>query len=383
MITSAEREFLRKHNIDESLVFDSGGISKNKYQEICKNEGYLFVAGASPCRRGGHTLRTKNGHCIVCNPANITFARRAYSSGYVYVLYSESQRISKVGFTNHLPDRRLRHLNTIRYGGITDWKLLDFLKSDHAGRIEILFHRELKAYRHSLTYEREGNFVQSREIYRLKPDIIKEVFNVFRSDLTLSADLHQICHLIQNILGEYQARVIEQNTRAAQEFFEQRRRSEQEQLDADRRRREQARIIEQNRRVERERLSADLASVHRSRYPFLRGFELDFYKKRLDNKRKAKANSVRTPFGTFTSYVRNNSSLTSELKRIKSLDKEQIQLLENAKKHSERKNAFSRYFLVKALVFLVIGVCVGYYPPLLLVTGVAFVLYLSLLFILG
>ena len=125
-------------------------------------------------------------------------------------------------------------------------------------------------------------------------------------------------------------------------------------------------------------MSADLPNFNRLRYPFLRGFELDFYKKRIDNNDKVKANSVRTLFGTFTFYTRNNSNLTSELKRIKSLEKDQIESLEKAKKHSESKSTFSRYFLAIALVFLVVGLRFGAlinFYPFLLIAVVALVIF--------
>lgn len=63
-----DQEFIKKHKIPHSALFDANGLSKKEYVLICKEKDIPFSYNTSPCKKGGHQIRTRHGHCLVCNP---------------------------------------------------------------------------------------------------------------------------------------------------------------------------------------------------------------------------------------------------------------------------------------------------------------------------
>jgi hypothetical protein len=127
--------------------------------------GAILITGASPCLAAGHTIRTRAGHCAQCDTARIAFQRRHSSPGFVYVAASPRLRLHKVGSSKNAL-QRLATLNHCGYGGTSDWSLIDQIYSDNAGQTEFNVHTQLERFRHPVRYQRDGSWVECREIFK-------------------------------------------------------------------------------------------------------------------------------------------------------------------------------------------------------------------------
>jgi hypothetical protein len=166
-LTEDEREFLHKHNVPASLLFDAKYFRRREYIEVMKERDLLFVYNASPCKAGGHRLRTRPGHCIVCNPARIAFIKRHVTPGIVYVAYSPSAMLVKVGMTEKRVAERLEQLNLHLYGGTSDWRSEFERHCRKAGAVEFNVHERLsRKSAPGIYYERSGIVSECRELFR-------------------------------------------------------------------------------------------------------------------------------------------------------------------------------------------------------------------------
>jgi hypothetical protein len=100
-----------------------------------KKLGKDIAINTTPCEKGGHTIRNRSGHCVICNPAHIAFQIRSSRSGFIYIARSFKLRACKIGFTENL-DSRIDSLNRTKYAGVNDWKMNIAFQTQEAGRIE-------------------------------------------------------------------------------------------------------------------------------------------------------------------------------------------------------------------------------------------------------
>lgn len=171
--------FLKSQNISPSLVFDASGYSKAERTAIMKEQEKLFYFGDAVCKRAGHSLRTKAGHCIQCDTSTIAYQLRSSAKGYVYLAYSPSTKYVKVGFSKHHPQDRAEILRNEAYGKIRDWdaKKVVMLEKD-AGRMEFAIHAKLEPYLKTITYNRSnGEVIECREIFNCDLDVAKKIFD--------------------------------------------------------------------------------------------------------------------------------------------------------------------------------------------------------------
>jgi hypothetical protein len=165
MLSDEQREYLLRHKIPASVVFDATGLRRKEWQSQMKQLGLRFAFGVGPCKKGNHSLRSAGGNCIQCEPANIAFANRNYDDGHVYIAYSMEEVLLKVGVAKSVK-KRINSLNSLGYAGATDWKVLHSIKVKKAGEVEFSIHADLASYHVSVTYLRDGNPVDCREVFR-------------------------------------------------------------------------------------------------------------------------------------------------------------------------------------------------------------------------
>jgi hypothetical protein len=164
-LSREQREFLQRHKIPTSMVFDATGLRRKDWQDQMDDLGLRFAFGVGPCRRGNHTLRTRSGNCMQCEPANIAFANRHYDEGFVYLAYSLEKILIKVGIAKDI-SARISSLNSLGYAGASDWKILQSIEVPGAGEIEFAIHADLATHNVAETYLRDGNPVVCREVFR-------------------------------------------------------------------------------------------------------------------------------------------------------------------------------------------------------------------------
>ena len=172
--------FLIEQKIPLSTVFDAKGLGQKQYYSVMKDLGKKVAIGVTPCRKAGHTLRTRHHHCIQCNTAAMTFLSRFDELGSIYIAGSRKGKIIKVGFSNDTLKRE-KTLNNYGYGGFNDWQILYFVECQDGGRVEFRIHKELAVYNTPRQYLRDNYSVDCLELfqcgYGTAIDAFEQVFN--------------------------------------------------------------------------------------------------------------------------------------------------------------------------------------------------------------
>jgi hypothetical protein len=185
-LTQAERIFLQKHGIALTDVYDARGQSMEAWRKRAKDEDKRFIVGTA-CAKGGHRLRTRSGHCIQCNPANITFQKRHGKAGCVYIAGSLKLRLIKVGGSTSLAFREDR-LSEESYGGADDWRLLKRERAPEYGKLEQRVHALLKPWAVEASYAKGAHAQHAREVYACGFSQAARALEQAMKDLSLSPD---------------------------------------------------------------------------------------------------------------------------------------------------------------------------------------------------
>ena len=164
-LSDEQLRFLRGQNIPLSAMFDASGMRNADYQAAMKSEGKSFAYGVTSCAKGGHTLRTRKGHCIQCDHAKIACMLRHDARAYIYIAASAAGRLIKIGSSIDVADRADK-LCRYQYGGQKDWQILATANSVSAGRAEALAHAKLSAFHVPGEYMRMGKKQQCYELFR-------------------------------------------------------------------------------------------------------------------------------------------------------------------------------------------------------------------------
>lgn len=138
-LTQSQLDFLKRHKIDPSEALDASGMSRSKWPEVMKAQQKRLAYGSSiaPCDKGGHTLRTRKGHCAQCNPSSLSFSARYAKTAHVYIIGSARSGLIKIGLTENEITERLANINSELYGGADDWLELAISETvKDSGRIE-------------------------------------------------------------------------------------------------------------------------------------------------------------------------------------------------------------------------------------------------------
>lgn len=163
-LTETEMIFLEKHKISLGAVFDAKGLGPKKYGASMRALGKAVAFGVTPCKKEGHTLRSRSGSCVVCSPSNLGFQSRFDSLAYVYIAGSLKLKLIKAGYAFEI-EERLSSLNEQGYAGASDWEVLFWVKAESAGRIEFSLHSELSKYRKPTSFVRSGNTIDCLETF--------------------------------------------------------------------------------------------------------------------------------------------------------------------------------------------------------------------------
>jgi hypothetical protein len=168
-LTTDEIQFLSRHGIAPSEVFDAQGLSKSEYRDRMKELGAAVACNVSACYRGGHSLRSRSGHCVQCNPAALAFQARHSQGGMVYVAHSTSAGLVKIGCAQD-PLSRVVALNQRAYGGIVDWQLVYSAFAAEAGWAEWMAHTSLASHQRIRPAGTSGAFHYTLETFDCSVD---------------------------------------------------------------------------------------------------------------------------------------------------------------------------------------------------------------------
>jgi hypothetical protein len=144
-LTKAQINFINEMKLNINDLFDATGLKASDWKIQMKALGKLVAFGVTPCLQYGHTLRTRAGHCLQCNTANLSYLKRMSESADVYVCWSKISQIAKIGLSKD-SYKRVESLNYFEYGGANDWELKLIYVCDNAGEVESKAHKILSAY---------------------------------------------------------------------------------------------------------------------------------------------------------------------------------------------------------------------------------------------
>lgn len=163
-LTKSQEAFLARHNISNSSVLDARGLKPKTYKSIMRELEKIAAFGVTPCKKNGHRLRNRSGHCLQCNPAALAFQARHTKTGYVYVAGSQNLRLIKIGFSSDV-DRRMESLNHLNYADTSDWACLYWISSEAAGKLEFESQKIVKPFLKPSSYNRDGRTVKCLETF--------------------------------------------------------------------------------------------------------------------------------------------------------------------------------------------------------------------------
>jgi hypothetical protein len=165
-LTAEQISFLTQHGIPVAEIFNASGCSSSaERKRKMKELGKKFAYGVTECRAAGHTLRTRNGHCIQCDTSKIAYARRHSKTSIVYVAGSRKCKRVKIGVTENL-SQRTANLVSEKYGGADDWVMLATAGPiKNAGLIEHTVQKTLSQYRDKTFSLRPSKAQESYEVF--------------------------------------------------------------------------------------------------------------------------------------------------------------------------------------------------------------------------
>jgi len=184
-LTKDQKVFLKEFNISFDEVFDAKYYSSSEWKSFVKNSHYKVVISVTPCRDYGHVMRTKGGHCAMCNPRNLRFQARHNLENEIYVMFSPSTKLIKVGIAECSQTRK-DSLNAMGYGTISDWEVQFWSRIAIAGKMENLVYQQFKKYHFPIQHDLENSNV-ANEIYNCSP---KKVIKFIKDAIDLN-NLHR------------------------------------------------------------------------------------------------------------------------------------------------------------------------------------------------
>jgi hypothetical protein len=178
-LTKDQKEFLKLYGIEMQSVFDATGLRASEWKSQMRACGALVAVGVTRCAKQGHSMRTRAGHCVMCTPSNLSFQSRWRASGEVYIAFSRSTRLVKIGVATSAEGAkgRVLTLKKQRYAEVNDWELWHCEAVIDAGRVENSIHNYLAKYRESRAYLRGGKMEIAQEIFNCTPAAVKRAIS--------------------------------------------------------------------------------------------------------------------------------------------------------------------------------------------------------------
>jgi hypothetical protein len=165
-MTNEERDFILEQGLPMDLFFNARGMSVKLFQDKMKEMGKPFAYNTTPCQISRHTIRTRAGHCAVCDTSKIAFMLRHISFGLVYIAGSKKGELIKIGTTSS-KDIRSDSLNRTKYGNQIDWEILFYFKCINAGEVENKAQKNLISFAATgLNYHHDNHIQNSKELFR-------------------------------------------------------------------------------------------------------------------------------------------------------------------------------------------------------------------------
>ncbi len=146
-LTRDQLEFLEKHDIPLAKVFDATGMWPRHYGPRMEAGGYIVAYGMiSKCEKPGHWFKDRHGHCVQCHTQNLSYIKRHRTPGFVYLAESKTTGLIKIGGSVN-PSLREEHLNSYKYGGARDWRVIESHHTENYAKRENQIQKILTPYK--------------------------------------------------------------------------------------------------------------------------------------------------------------------------------------------------------------------------------------------
>lgn len=163
-LTTSELAFLSSQGLGPDDVFDARWKYQAQWFKEIKESGKTIALG-SPCRKAGHRLRSRKGHCAQCDTKVLAFAGRFELNQHLYIAGSIGASLIKIGVCEDLT-QRIRQICAERHGDARDWEVIFAVRIDRAGEIEDRVLGRLGSYAINSSYWKNGILQQSIELRR-------------------------------------------------------------------------------------------------------------------------------------------------------------------------------------------------------------------------
>lgn len=166
-LTNDQSNFLKINQIPLSAIYDASGLRRAEYSSVMKELGKWVAIGVTPCKKHGHTMRTRKGHCMQCSPLAHVFLKRHIDVGEVYIAGSKQGKFLKIGTTNNHANREAT-LNSYGYGGVNDWQMIIAFQAKNAGLVEYEAQKIIHHFSYPAKYKKDGRVIDCLEIFRCR-----------------------------------------------------------------------------------------------------------------------------------------------------------------------------------------------------------------------
>jgi hypothetical protein len=175
-LSSRDAEFLERQRIDPRWLYHRRGRERlgTALAAMRASDKWVLI-GFTACVACKISLRSRKGNCLGCSK-QLEHVRRYTERGTVYILFSPSTRLIKVGSTLKDSCERPYQLNAIGYGGACDWTVSYSRVVHRCGLFEDWLKAAMADYCEYVAYERCGTPTYARETYRCSQARAKRMF---------------------------------------------------------------------------------------------------------------------------------------------------------------------------------------------------------------
>ena len=205
-LTTEQKDFLLENKIPLGTVFDAEGLPKKEYSQLMKDVGCLVAIGVTPCKKAGHTMRTRAGHCLQCDSSKWAYQSRHSKEGEVYLAVTLSGEFLKIGTANDAT-KRIKTLNDLGYAGVSDWALVAVFASDAAGEVEFNSQKLIEDFAYPTSYKRDEKNVSCLETFRCSSnkalDAIKVSIPNIDAQKFFNKELFELANQFKEVTGSF------------------------------------------------------------------------------------------------------------------------------------------------------------------------------------
>ena len=196
-LTEDQKLFLNSKGVIDSEIFDATNLKKSEYSKIMRELDYKVAYGVTPCAKGNHSLRDRNGNCLQCNPLILAYAKNHNDGGYVYIALSKNSKLIKIGSTSNITKRGAT-LKEHQYGSQSDWEIAHYTYVDKKrGAIEKEIQTLLKEHYVVSHYFKNGVKQSTYEIFNCS---VKKAISILID--VLANNLDPISHTSKQVSAE-------------------------------------------------------------------------------------------------------------------------------------------------------------------------------------